>query len=451
MKNLTFLQTLYDRASLQRLFVKTPYIIAAIIAGLISVGFGSAIDIITEYSSAWLLRLPYLFLVITPVAFVFARWIVQVLGPAAAGSGIPQVMASLQLHGRPGVGYGKLLSFRVLLAKILSCSVCLLGGGLVGREGPMVQISAIIFLGVGRLFRKYLPKVDDYSLIVAGGAAGVAAAFNTPLGGIVFAIEELIDQHFAKVKSALIVGVIIAGMVAQSIVGPYLYLGTVKLETPGISFLGPMFFISISLGILGGFFGKVLIKVQMKIRDWIPLRRLQWAFICGLLVAIGMVLMHREAQYAVGGGTNLIRDILWNSQSVPLGLLVERYIGTLFSFLSGCAGGIFAPSLAFGAALGKSTEVLFSGYDPVALTLIGMVSFLASVTRAPFTAMVLVAEMSDCHSLALFLLLASLFAVGVAKIIEPISYYHFQSEIYLSQIAPPTKVDPILEPVSQHY
>ncbi len=451
MQNFTILRNIYDSSGLQRLLAKTPYIIAATVAGLISVAFGRVIDFMTDLSTGWLVQIPYLFLVLTPLSFVAARWIVQVLGLPAAGSGIPQVMASLHSQARAWAGIDRLLSFRVLLAKILSCSVCLLGGGLVGREGPMVQISAIVFLGVGRRLRKFIPKIDDYSLIVAGGAAGVAAAFNTPLGGIVFAIEELIDQHFGKVKSALIVGVIIAGMVAQSIVGPYLYLGTVKLETPGISFLVPMFTISLLLGILGGFFGKTLIKIQLKIGGWAPVRRLQWACFCGVLVAIGLILMKNEASYAVGGGTKLIRDILWDSQSVDPGLLLQRYTGSLFSFLSGCAGGIFAPSLAFGAAFGKATEVLFNGYDPVALTLIGMASFLAAVTRAPFTSMVLVTEMSDCHSIALFVLLASLIAVGIAKVVEPISYYHFQSEMYLNQIMPRQNIDQSSEPVSQHF
>jgi H+/Cl- antiporter ClcA len=192
------------------------------------------------------------FLIFKPLSFVLARWLVQRFAPAAAGSGIPQVMASLNLHSEQKPLLEFILNIKVLLTKIVSCCICLLGGGLVGREGPMVQISAIIFLHVGRFFRRFLPKIDDYSLIVTGGAAGVAAAFNTPLGGIVFAIEELIDQHFSKIRSALIVGVIIADMVAQSLIGPHLFFGEVRYQMPKIGVVGAVLFISLAAGILGG-------------------------------------------------------------------------------------------------------------------------------------------------------------------------------------------------------
>jgi H+/Cl- antiporter ClcA len=445
------LRKIYSRGSMDRLVNKAPYIVAAIIAGLLSVAFGLTIDRVTEFTSHWLARYPLIFLIVTPVAFVSARWMVQAWAPAAAGSGIPQVMASLNVKTPTRDHVPQLLNLRILLVKMVSTTICLLGGGIVGREGPMVQIGAIVFLGVGRLFRRIMPRIDDYSLIVAGGAAGVAAAFNTPLGGIVFAIEELIDQHFSKVRSALIVGVIIAGMVAQLCLGPYLYFGSVDTQTPKINFLGPALIISLATGILGGLFGKILIKTQQLVSPWSGVRRLQWALLSGLLVAFGLVWMKDAAPYAVGGGTKLIRDILWNSESIQLDLVLQRFAGSVLTFVSGCAGGIFAPSLAFGAAFGKSLHVFFVGFDPIHLTLVGMVGFLAAVTRAPFTAMVLVTEMTDCHGMALYVLLASLFAVGVSRVVEPQSYYHFQSEFYLKTFGAKTDSPAPQSSVSQHF
>ncbi|HET9240126.1 MAG TPA: chloride channel protein [Oligoflexus sp.] len=430
------MRTLYVRGSFHRAFIKAPYIIAAIITGLVSVGFGTVVDRVTEFASHMLKTQPLVFLALTPMAFGLSRWFVQKFGVAASGSGIPQVMAALSVDTHTRAQIEPLLNFKILLAKIVSGCLCLLGGGIVGREGPMVQVSAIIFLGVGDVFRKFKARVDYHSLIVAGGAAGVAAAFNTPLGGIVFAIEELLSQHFSKVRSALIVAVIIAGMVAQSFLGPYLYLGAVPLQTPKFSFIVPLLTVSALAGLMGGFFGKALIFTQTSIGDWSARRRLLWAVLCGFIVALFLVFMSDQAPYVTGGGTRLIRDILWQGKTVDFLLVLERFVVSLVTFISGCAGGIFAPSLAFGAALGKCLVYVFSGTDPVALTLIGMVSFLASVTRAPFTSMVLVTEMSDGHGLSLHVLLASLFAVGVARSVESRSYYHFQAEFYRRWITP---------------
>jgi H+/Cl- antiporter ClcA len=451
MKSSEYLHKVYSRGSLDRLFIKAPYIVAGIVAGLVSVGFGLSIDRLTEFTAHVLTRYPWLFLIITPLAFVSSRWMVQAWAPTAAGSGIPQVMASLDLRTATREHVPHLLNMRVLIVKILSCSLCLLGGGIVGREGPMVQIGAILFLSIGSLFKRFMNRVDDYSLIVAGGAAGVAAAFNTPLGGIVFAIEELINEHFSKVRSALIVGVIIAGMVAQLCLGPYLYFEAVQIRVPGSSFLLPALIISLATGIMGGLFGKVLINTQQWLGSWSGARRLQWAALCGLLVALGLIVMKDSAPYAVGGGTQLIRDILWNSETVHLDLVLQRFLATLITFISGCAGGIFAPSLAMGAAFAKSLQPFFTNFDPVNLTLVGMVGFLAAVTRAPFTAMVLVTEMTDGHGLALYVLLASLFAVGVSRVVEPRSYYHFQSQVYLKTFGSKAQAVPVDPAVSQHY
>ena len=119
----------------------------------------------------------------------------------------------------------KLLSIRVIIIKILSSFFMILGGGVVGREGPTIQIAGSVFRKINQILPDWWPKVSKRNMIMTGAAAGLAAAFNTPLGGIVFAIEELTKTHISYFRTALFTAVIIAGLTAQALFGPYLYLG----------------------------------------------------------------------------------------------------------------------------------------------------------------------------------------------------------------------------------
>src|SRR6185369_2827153 len=118
-----------------------------------------------------------------------------------------------------------LLSVRIIVVKIISTLVTVFGGGAVGREGPMIQIAGSIFRTVNQLLPAWWPKISKSNMIKAGAAAGLAAAFNTPLGGVVFAVEELTKTHISYFKTALFTAVIISGLTAQAFLGPYLYIG----------------------------------------------------------------------------------------------------------------------------------------------------------------------------------------------------------------------------------
>lgn len=153
-------------------------------------------------------RAPWAPLLVTPGLFMAVVWLTRAYWPLARGSGIPQVMAAC--HKPDGPKAAALLSPSTAVAKFVGTVLILLGGGSAGREGPTVQISAAIMMAVSRVLRVPITS----GVVIAGGAAGVAAAFNTPLAGVAFAIEELAAAFEQKVAVQVMAAVMIAGLVS---------------------------------------------------------------------------------------------------------------------------------------------------------------------------------------------------------------------------------------------
>jgi H+/Cl- antiporter ClcA len=216
-----------------------------------------------------------------------AWWIVSKYAPYARGSGIPQVSAAIELTN-PKYAYkvNVLLSLRVIFIKILSSLIMVFGGGVIGREGPTIQISASIFKKINDLLPAWYPKVSKRNMIVTGAAAGLAAAFNTPLGGIVFAIEELTKTHFSYFKSALLTGVIIAGLTALNFLGPYLYLGYPSLDVVSAWIILLTIPIAIITGLAGSGMGSIILFVFKKKRILKNnFHKIIYVAVCGLIIA----------------------------------------------------------------------------------------------------------------------------------------------------------------------
>src|SRR5690606_14832032 len=190
-----------------------PFWVASFLVGLVAVFyswlFGYAESILQSILE-W--RLWKIF-ILMPLCFLSGWLIVRRFAPKAAGSGIPQVMAAIELSvSKQDSAIRKLLSLRVILIKIWSSIMMVLGGGAVGREGPTIQIAGSVFRLVNSAIPASWPKLSRQQFILTGAAAGLAAAFNTPLGGIIFAIEELSKAHIRYFRTALFTAVIIAGL-----------------------------------------------------------------------------------------------------------------------------------------------------------------------------------------------------------------------------------------------
>lgn len=413
-----------------------PYWIASLITGLVAVLYTKLFAWTEALSGFIFAKHSWLIFIVTPISFVLAWLMVKKFARNARGSGIPAVMASIEL-ATPQNNHlvNKLLSIRIIIVKILSTLLMVLGGGAIGREGPTVQIAASIFRKVNQLIPVSWPKISKKNMILTGAAAGLAAAFNTPLGGIVFAVEELAKTHLSNFRTAIFTAVIIAGLTAQYILGSYLYIGY-----PDVANLsGYIFLLVIIVASISGFLGGVMSKVIIKIMRWkrtIKMKGFELIYVlcCAMLIALIAYCGFHSILYS--GKTEMV-NLLFNSNKYGgWKLPVLRIIGPIASFTTGAAGGVFAPALSAGAAIGSLVSEWFSLASANAnlLILAGMVAFLTGVTRSPFTSAILVLEMTNNHNIIFHLMLAGMIAGMVAMLVDKRSFYEHLKEQYLHDV-----------------
>ncbi|MES1159554.1 MAG: chloride channel protein [Bacteroidota bacterium] len=413
-----------------------PFWIASLITGLAAVLY-SRLFSLAEKGTAYIVHTHlWLLFIVTPLCFITAWWLVTQFAPYARGSGIPQVMASIELATpRHNEKVNKLLSLRVLFIKVLSSLTMAFGGGVIGREGPTIQIAGSVFRKINEWLPAWWPKISKRNMIMTGAAAGLAAAFNTPLGGIVFAVEELTRTHISYFKTALFTAVIIAGLTAQEFLGPYLYLGY-----PDVSHLSGWIFLGVILvAVVAGLGGSLLSKGILYIFRWkarfrFTRQHIFYLMSCALIIASLAFFIDTRA---LGSGKDLMTRALFTHDKylawyVPL----LRMAGPLFSFTTGAAGGIFAPALSAGASLGAmlSGWMHLSDTDTNLLILSGMVGFLTGVTRTPFTSAILVLEMTDRHNVIFHLMLAGMTSSLVALLIDRHSFYDHLKVQYMHEL-----------------
>lgn len=405
--------------------------ISAIVAGFVAVGYAIMFRKADELFHQSLNSFgPYFSFVFTPGMFLLSWFLVQRFSPEAAGSGIPQIIAAneMEYSGEQKEQVDRLLSLRTAGVKILSSLLCVLGGGAIGREGPTLQISTSVFHFFGKRVRQVVPQLNEQTWVVAGAAAGLAAAFNTPLGGIVYAIEEMGGTHFHRIRTALISGVIVSGLVAQWLLGSYLYLGFPHLQSVGFGFLPVAIFTGFITGYMGGAFSSLLfyfLKMRQKIKS---LGKLALVTVgCGLVMACLIAITPKAA----GTGIETITDFLFKGEIANPILILTRFLGTMVSYLSGAAGGIFSPSLTIGATMGSWLANVFHTEHPNLMVLLGMIGFLTGVTRTPFTAFILVLEMTDKHVVIFPMMIAAIVAQWAAHLINPHSFYELVKEKWI--------------------
>lgn len=379
----------------------------------------------------------WMIFLIAPIGFVLSWWLVKEFAPNAKGSGIPQVMAAVELaNPKEHTKIRSLLSLKIIVFKILSSVVLVIGGGAVGREGPTIQIAGSIFRKVNEYLPEWWPKISKKNMIMTGAAAGLAAAFNTPLGGIVFAVEELSKTHINYFKTALFTAVIIAGLTAQTLAGSYLYLAYPKTNDVSLMVMFPIILVAGIAGILASQLSVTMLKINEWKKRKLKTNKANVLFLvgCALLIACISFFISREI---LGSGKEIMQRVLFSHDKhedwyVP----ILRMLGPALSFTSGGAGGIFAPALTAGASIGSviSGAINLTENETNVVILAGMVAFLTGITRAPFTSAIIVLEMTDRHSLIFNLMLAGMVASIASILVSKHSLYDVLKMNFLTEI-----------------
>lgn len=401
------------------------FMVGGLVVGVTAIGLAVASDYAQKLFHTVLDQSPYVGLALTPLGFGVAVWLTNRYFPNTGGSGIPQAIAARNLEAPEE--REKLVGIRAGIGKILMTLLGLLVGASTGREGPTVQVGASIMFAIGRLSPKRQP-----GLILAGAAAGVAAAFNTPLAGIVFAIEEMSRTFETRTSGLIIAAVILAGLTSLAFFGNYTYFGTTSdMLHAGAGWIGVPLCGAVG-GLCGGLFSRALIAVPTSLpaslKRWVQARPVAFAVLCGAGVALCGFL---SGGAAYGTGYLQAKNALHGIGTVSPFYAPLKFAATTLSSICGLPGGIFSPSLSVGAGLGADLAALFPKGDTGPIVLLGMVSYFTGVVQAPITAFVIVSEMTDNHAMLVPLMAAALIADGASRLVCKEGVYHALSVRYL--------------------
>jgi H+/Cl- antiporter ClcA len=360
-------------------------------------------------------------LLLLPVGFAATAWLTRRFAPEATGSGIPQVIAAAEQRwtGRWG---GQRVTLRTAAWKVVLSAALYVCGASIGREGPTVQVVAGILRSLTRGLKG---GPGRRALILAGGAAGVAAAFNTPIAGVVFAVEELAKSFERRTHTTVILVVVVAGFTSYALQGDYAYFGVASGRDTLLAawLLAPV--IGIAGGLFGGLFAKAVAAMSgpdaNPVTTWRRAHPIAFATLCGL-VAAGVALASGGLTF--GAGYDEAKSLLQDHPGRGLTFAIWKFLANLAAAVCGAPGGIFSPSLAAGAGLGAAFARLglpIAGRDAVVL---GMASYLSGVVQAPLTSAVILMEMTREPGLVGPLMLAALAARWASSWLMDEPLYH---------------------------
>ena len=387
----------------------------AVIVALVAIAFADLADWAQAAFRAVTGPHPWLVLVIAPAGLALSVLLTRTVFPGAQGSGIPQVMAALHMADSRRIA--RVLSLRVAAGKVLLTLLGLASGASIGREGPTVQVGASIMRALGQVLR--LPRIETQrGLVLAGGAAGVAAAFNTPLAGIVFAIEELSHTFEQRTSGMVLTAVVLGGITTLALSGNYTYFGVTSVGLPlGTGWIA-VILCGVTGGLLGGLFSQILITMARGLPGaaglWIRRHPIGMAALCGLVIAVVGLASH-GATY--GTGYAQARLLVEGDSRLPASFFLLKFLATVASYLSGIPGGIFAPSLSVGASLGSWLATFFTHTPARAIVLLGMVGYFSGVVQAPITAFVIVLEMTANQQMTIPIMATSMLAFAVSRLV----------------------------------
>ena len=363
--------------------------------------------------------------VIVATGMLVVVFVVRRFSKLAGGHGVPEVMEAVARRGG-------LMRARVGWVKLVASSLNIGFGGSVGKEGPIVQVGAAFGSAVGRLTGVHGRPMR--TLAACGAAAGIAAVFNAPIGGVMFALEIVIGAYSLSAFAPVLIASVAGSVTARRLLGGEPAFAIPESLREGLTLvssweMAAYALLGIAVGVLSVGFTRTLYAIEdgaaaWKVSPWLK------AALAGLLVGGAGLLMPE----VLGEGHHAMTEVLvadaahW-PWTLLLGLAVVKTLATFLTLAGGGSGGVFAPSLFVGAmlggAFGQGLEALFPGSvgSMGAYALAGMAALLAGTAHAPMTAILLLFEMSDNYLLILPLMTVSVLATVVASRLMPDSIY----------------------------
>lgn len=343
--------------------------------------------------------------------------------PDARGSGVPQTKAAL--YARDGR-----ITFRTIIGKFLCTSVTLASGIPLGREGPSVQVGAGIASVLGRNLGLRPEKIK--ALIPVGAAAAIAAAFNTPMAAVLFALEEIVGDLHAPVLGSVVLAS------AAAWITLHLFLGNTPLfKVPAYQLASPWeFAIYAVLGVAGGIISVAFTETLLHLRHRFLRLSQKSAWLQPAAGGLAVGIAGWFVPQVLGVGYTYVGDALNSNMALKLMLLLVllKFITVTTSYASGNAGGIFAPALFMGSMLGGSlgtfAHYLFPAHtaSPGAYALVGMGTLFAGIIRAPMTSVVMIFEMTRDYNVIVPLMISNLVSLFISSRLQPTSIYEALAE-----------------------
>jgi len=411
------------------------YSLAAFIgigAGLGALGFGLLIEIMNwiflDLIKDRVLPSPWLFPVIPMAGIFVAMWITHRFAPEARGHGVPEVMAAAANHGG-------IIRPRVVGIKALVSALTIGTGGSVGREGPIVQIGSAIGSFVGQLLN--FSGQRNKLMLACGAAAGISATFNAPIAGMMFSSEVILNDFSGVSMAPLIIASVMGTIVMRTVLGgspASLAIGNVPFTLHWQEL--PLFIV---LGVICGIGAWIFIKMLYGIEDLVDRIKLHWSvkslcagFLVGLIglfyprvLGIGYETIEHLFLHPIDEHGQLTLHLFF----LVLLLYGIKVFSTSVTLAGGGSGGVFAPSLflgaALGAAVGIASNIVFgTNVSSIGVfSICGMAAVVAGTTRAPITAILIVFEMTHNYQVILPLMMAVICAFAISSLLEKESIY----------------------------
>ena len=386
-------------------------------------------------------------------------FLVKNFAPEAKGHGVPEVMDSVYYNK------GKIRPI-VAAIKSIASALSIGSGGSIGREGPIIQIGSSFGSTVGQLIR--MPAWQRITLIAAGAGAGIAATFNTPIGGVLFAIELIVPEFSVRTFIPIAISTSTATFIGRIFFGTHPSFVIPAFAVPENQLTNPYVLITyIGLGLIIGVIAALFIKSIYAFEDFFDkmkgnyyTRHMIGMFAEGIIMYI---LFTQFGHYYISGvGYSTVQDILMGALSVPWFLLLLaalKLLSTSLTLGSGASGGIFSPALFMGAALGgmygSILHQLFPTFvsNPPAFAVVGMAGMISGVTGAAITGIVMIFEMTRNYNVIIPMIITAAIADGVRRVLSKDSIYtkkltrrgHIIPEIFHMNILLVKKVKDVME------